>query len=132
MASTSRGTSGITYDVNSFQNRLNALRSKFVANGSITAADWNELISLWNTFNDHTHNVSDLYGIRDYGDGLGNPGYADAGNYEYETLYGPSNLNGDIGSVQSDTIIYASKQNELSNALGGGANHYHGWDDRSS
>lgn len=133
MPAVSRGTSGINnYDVNSFQSTINALRAKFVATGSITAADWNSLISLWNTFNDHAHNVSDLYGIWDYGDGLNNPGYAQAGSYESDGMYAPSGLNADIGGVGSGDIITASKQNELANALGGGANHYHGWDDRSS
>lgn len=132
MASVTRTSGGVTYDANAFQNRLNALRSKFVADGMITAADFNELVSLWNIFNDHQHSISDLYGIKDYGDGSGNPGYSTSGNYEADYLYTPSGLAGDVGGVGVGNIIYASTQNALSNALGGGANHYHGWDDRSS
>lgn len=133
MPAVGRGTSGINnYDVNWFQGVINNLRANFVANGYITASDMNTLIYLWNVFNDHAHNVSDLYGIWDYGDGLGNPGYSGSGNYEADGLYGPSNLWGDIGGVGAGDIIYASKQNELAGALGGGANHYHGWDDRSA
>lgn len=132
MPAVARGTSGINnYDVNWFQGVINNLRNNFVSTGYITASDMNTLIYLWNVFNDHSHNVSDLYGIQNYGDGLGNPGYSGSGNYESDGMYGPSNLVGDIGGVSAGDIVYASKHNELISAMGSGANHYHGWDDRS-
>lgn len=213
MATRSQGTSGINnFDVNWFQSVINNLRGNFVANGYITAYEMNTLIYLWNVFNDHSHNVRDLWGIWNYGDGVGNGysvfagyyrldyayrsttswgstydyetgsfygsvdscyaqynalpnpksvGYDDgygnisytdyykaitggpspvygtayynggAGDYNDKGLYGPSNLIGDIGGVSAGDIVYASKQNELANALGAGANHYHGWDDRT-
>lgn len=136
MASRGVGTSGINnYDVNWFQSVINNLRASMVVNNTITASDINTLIYLWNVFNDHGHNVTDLFGIHDYGDGLGNPGYAGAGSggsVEGDSLYGPSGISGDVGGVSNVDFITAWKHNDIRNTMAGGANHYHGWDDRSS
>lgn len=133
MASRTITSTGINggYDVAASQNTINYLKGVMVQNARINVADINSLISLWNSFNDHTHGLQDRYGIKDFGNT--NPsGYAtDPGSYENDTTGGPS-LNGDIGGVGSGGVIYASKINELVNAVSGGASHYHGWDDRSS
>ena len=125
-------SSGINggYDVTGSQNTINYLKGTMVAGAKIYASDINALISLWNSFNGHTHGISDLYGIKNFGN-TNPPGYSTNGNYENDTTGGPT-LNGDIGGVGQGGLIYASKVNELVNALSGQGNHYHGWDDRSS
>lgn len=134
MAARGIGTSGINnYDVNWFQQVINNLRGAMVSGNTVNSGDINTLVYLWNVFNDHSHNVSDLYGVQDYGDGVGNPGYAGGGgSIEYEGVYGPSGITGDIGGVSSADVITAWKHNDIRNTMAGGASHYHGWDDRSS
>ena len=134
MPSTTRYTGGINnYDVNWFQNVINDLRNQFVQDGTISAWHMNNLLTLWNVFNDHTHSISDIYGIHDYGDGLGNPGYSGTGSYEYESTYGPSNVSGDVGGVTGDVdVITSGKHNEIRDRLAAGGSHYHGWDDRGA
>lgn len=120
------------YDVGGSQNTINYLKGVMVAGAKINASDINSLISLWNSFNGHTHGIQDRYGIKDFGN-TNPPGYAGPpdGSYENDTTGGPS-LNGDIGGVGSGGTITAGKINELVNAFAGQGSHYHGWDDRSS
>lgn len=115
------------------QGTINTLKSVMTTGSIIYASHVNSLITLWNNFNGHTHTISDLYGIRDYGDGVGNPGYAGSpGSIESDTSGGPVGLNGDIGGVAVGGSITAAKHNELRNAVAGQLSHYHSWDDRSS
>lgn len=132
MAQRTIASSGINggYDVGGSQGTINYLKGAMVAGAKVYASDVNALISLWNSFNGHTHGISDLYGIKNFGN-TNPPGYSTDGNYENDTTGGPT-LNGDIGGVGSGGTIAASKVNELVNAVAGGASHYHGWDDRSS
>lgn len=125
-------SSGINggYDVTSSQNTINALKGTMISGARIYASDVNALISLWNSFNGHTHGISDLYGIKDFGNT--NPsGYSTDGNFESDTTGGPG-LNGDIATISQGGTIYASKINELVSAVSGGASHSHSWDDRTS
>lgn len=111
---------------------ITTLQAAMVPGAKVFASDVNSLIGLWNTFNSHTHGVTDLYGIWDYGDGYGNPGYAaPPGSTEPTTTDAP-NLSGDIGTVTSGSVVTASKANELVTAFSGQVSHTHQWTDRTS
>lgn len=126
---TSGGING-GYDVGGSQTIINYLKSVMVAGNKINVSDVNSLISLWNNFNGHTHSISDLYGIYNYGN-TNPPGYSSSGSFENDTSNGP-NLSGDIGAVSSGGTITAAKINELISAMSGQANHSHTWNDRAS
>ena len=110
---------------------ITALKAAMVTGATVLASDVNALISLWNAFNSHTHGVTDLYGIYDFGN-INPPGYAGPpGSSEPTTTAGP-NLVGDIGTVVVGGLITASKANELVTAFAGKASHTHQWTDRTS
>lgn len=110
---------------------ITALQAAIVPGAKIFASDINSLINLWNAFNSHTHGVSDLYGIYDFGN-TNPPGYAGPpGSSEPTTTAGP-NLNPDIAVVSVGDIVLAAKANELVSAFAGQASHTHQWTDRTS
>jgi hypothetical protein len=114
------------------QATINTLKSVMVQGAVIYAVHVNSLITLWNNFIGHSHTISDLYGIKEFGNT--NPsGYAGSpGSSESDTTGAPVGLNGAIGGVSQGQAISHSKYNELRNAVAGQLAHYHTWDDRAS
>ena len=83
MAVTTRSSTGINggYDVTNAQNTINYLKAVMVTGAKINASDVNSLISLWNSFNGHTHGLTDLWGLKEYGNT--NPGFYYSLGYWY-------------------------------------------------
>lgn len=132
MATRSVTTSGINggYNVAASQGVIDTLKVNMASGKVIYASDINSLISLWNSFNGHTHGISDLYGIKNFGNT--NPsGYSTNGNYENDTT-DAANLSADISGVGQGSLVYAAKVNELVTAFSGRGNHSHTWADRTS
>ena len=132
MATRSVTTSGINggYNVAASQGVIDTLKVNMASGKVIYASDINSLISLWNSFNGHTHGISDLYGIKNFGNT--NPsGYSTNGNYENDTT-DAANLSADISGVGQGSLVYAAKVNELVTAFRGRGNHSHTWADRTS
>jgi hypothetical protein len=121
---TSTGING-GYDITGGQNTINYLKGVMVAGAKVYAADVNSLIALWNSFNSHTHGITDAYQLATYGNNGDRNNY-----YENDTTNGP-NLNGDIGLISNTTVISSAKINELVNGVANGANHSHTWSDRT-
>lgn len=135
MAQVARTTSGmISPGTTEIQNRINALRARFTSGEFISAADINELYSIFITFNDHYHQTSDL-------------AYSAFGNtYATGTFYdtNPENTgrmidargyrgsvdDGGPGYVSAGSVVTAAYHTALKNMIEGANNHYHDIDDR--
>ena len=62
-----RATGGISGGAATLQSIITTLKNNMALGKSITAADINQLIITYNSWINHTHNVSDLRGIDNYG-----------------------------------------------------------------
>ena len=144
MATITSATGGMVNPASAdLQSTINSLLTSVNTGEVVTADQINSIVSLYNSFIGHVHSVSDLYGIFNYGDGLGTP-YSSSGNYEYKNTgtaadyyywdangfyvaAGFSTLNG----VSSGDTITAVKHNELANTINGVQGHFHEWNDRT-
>ena len=109
------------------------LRSKLVSGRIVYAADINQLISLWNRFNDHYHRTDDLYGIDNYGN-VGSYGGGGAYDYANEPTYrlqDGGGWYGDQGGVSTSTVFSASLHNEFAARFNSTNGHAHLFDDRT-
>lgn len=108
------------------------LRSKLVAGRIIYATDINQLISLWNRFNDHYHRADDLYGVDNYGNvGRYGGGAYDYGNEPSYRLQDNGGWNADQGGVDTNTTFSAALHNEFAARFNSANGHYHQFDDRT-
>lgn len=135
MATLTKNTSGMV-NYSTVQDLLTTLLTNINSGNLITATDINNLIQAYNTFIGHYHTIDDLYGIWNYGDGLGTP-YSSAGNYENSDPSGTLLLSGGSGAssvsgVAAGDSITATKHNEIRDVVVALNNHYHTWDDRTS
>jgi len=110
------------------------LRTKLVAGRIIYASEINQLINLWNRFNDHYHRADDLYGIDNYGN-VGSYGGGGAYDTTNEATYrlqdsGVGNA-GDMGTVSTSDTFSASKHNEMADKFNSANGHKHYFDDRT-
>jgi hypothetical protein len=130
MATRTINTSGAT---NLDQATINTLKNEMVSGAIIRASHFNSLITLWNNFRNHTHTINDLYGIRDFGDGIGNTaGYSDAGSTETDTTSVATSNGSELAGVSVGTTITSTKHNEIRGAFASQLSHLHTWDDRIS
>ena len=112
---------------------LRDLRSKLVSGRIVYAADINQLINLWNRFNDHYHRADDLYGIDNYGNvGSYGGGAYDTGNEATYRLQdsGVSNA-ADMSTISTSDVFTAAKHNEMSARFNSTNGHKHYFDDRT-
>jgi hypothetical protein len=115
---------------NSIKSRIIGLRANFVQNKVVTASDLNGIIQIWNEFNNHTHNLQDVYGTKSYGN-INPPSYpvfpgrAEMTNSVFSSLIGTT-----IGTVGSSDKVSSQKHNEIRFKLSSGMNHSHLWQDR--
>lgn len=96
--------------------------------GSVaSAATINSLLALWRSFNDHYHQTSDLWS-----NGFGNASpYPGGDNYDTN----PENTSRMGGTEPANVVagdtIYATKHEEIKNAMLGSNGHSHTIDDRT-
>ena len=111
------------------------LRTKLVAGRIIYASEINQLINLWNRFNDHYHRADDLYGIDNYGNvaSYGGTGAYDTQNEATYRLQDSGVTNaGDMSTVSTSETFSASKHNEMVDRFNSANGHKHSFDDRTS
>jgi hypothetical protein len=131
MATITSATGGMVSPSSSdLQSTITSLLSSVNTGQVVTADQINSIVSLYNSFLNHYHGISDLYGIFNYGDGLGTP-YSSAGDYEADSTSGPTTTYGTLTGVSAGDSITASKHNEMANYINGIQGHYHTWDDRT-
>lgn len=82
--SVNRGTTGMNVSggVSALQARITLLKLKMVPIAKITAADFNELVAIYDRWEDHTHSHNDLTGIDSFGDCAT---YGGSGTYIWRT-----------------------------------------------
>lgn len=129
-------TNGIDGGITSMQSTLNTLASKMSTGNIIYASDVSALYNLFSTFENHQHIVDDLYGIYNFGDGTGNPGYSSDGSYYYpatSTAISNYSLSGfNSSAVQTGQTILATTAANLAEDYSNGLSHYHQWTDTDS
>jgi hypothetical protein len=108
-------------------NKLNLIQSGSI----IYATDINDIISTYNSFLTHFHQISDLYGIFNFGDGLGSP-YSGSGNFEADSSSAATYPSSSITTISTNDTILVSKHNQMASAINGIQGHNHTWDDRTS
>jgi hypothetical protein len=132
MATITRYTQGMSSPSSGdLQTTIDTLFSNIAAGKIVYAGDINSLISTYNSFLNHYHVIDDLYGIQDYGDGLGSP-YSSAGNYETDTSSVGIMTYSTMSTISAGDTFTADKHNEMVNYINGIQGHYHTWDDRTS
>ena len=64
-----RGTTGmyVSGGMSALQSRITALKNKMKPNLKVTAADFNELVAIYNRWEDHYHGHNDLRGVDTFG-----------------------------------------------------------------
>lgn len=134
MAQTERSASSITYtNSGTAASTISSLQSAIAAGAVIQAAHINSIITLFNNFLSHYHTYTDLYGIYNFGDGTGNPGYASTpGSSETDNTSSPVSMPSAAANTSSGSTITASKYNEAVNLANNLRSHYHTIDDRTS
>lgn len=110
------------------------LRTKLVAGRIIYASEINQLINLWNRFNDHYHRADDLYGIDNFGN-VGSYGGSGAYDTTNEATYrlqdsGVANA-GDMSTISTSEVFSAGKHNEMAAKFNSSNGHKHYFDDRT-
>jgi hypothetical protein len=112
---------------------LRSLRDRLVAGRIIYASDINDLIALWNRFNDHYHRTDDLYGIDNYGNvgSYGGGGVYDYANEPTYRMQDNGGWNADQGYVNTNTVFSAGLHNEFAARFNSANGHGHLFDDRT-
>jgi len=126
-----RTTTGMTVDggQSTLQGRITTLRNKMLPNLKATAADFNELVAIYNRWEDHTHSHNDLIGI----DTFGNIStYGASGTYVWRTS---SSVNGALNSAASVNVgdqISVGDINNIINDINAIRTHTHSTTDSQS
>lgn len=128
MATTERWAKALNWTNSGSQaGEIASLRAAIQSGNTIYANDLNRIGTLINNMNGHYHTYDDAYQLATYGNN------GDRNNY-----YRDTNTNGlDSGptsaptNTASDTLITASRHNELRDAINVIAWHSHGVDDRT-
>ena len=137
MPQVNRVTSGIqgVGGVASLQSLITTLQNNMALNKSITASDVNQLISAYNSWQDHHHNTDDLKGI----DTFGNLSvYGGGGKYTgSKNASDAKNTGGTLFSAQALLVVIAnnvldSDVNAIINSINAIRNHLHTIDDITS
>ena len=115
------------------ENLLRSLRSRLVSGRIIFASDINDLISLWNRFNDHYHRADDLYGIDNFGNEqkYGADGRYDIANEHTQRLQNNGGWTSDQGGVNTSIVFTAGLHNEFAARFNSANGHAHLFDDRT-
>lgn len=130
MPSVERTTSGmIDPSTATIQGTIDGLRIPLAIGSVVSAATINSLLAMWRSFNDHYHQTGDLFG-----DGYGNTGSYAAGANNWDT--NPENTSRMGGTEPVDVVagdtIYATKHEEIKNAILTSNGHFHTIDDRTA
>ena len=123
-----RTTSGmVDPSSGTIQTTIDSLRAPLASGSVVYASTINSLLAMWRSFNDHYHQTSDLWSI-----GEGNLGtYPGGENYDTNPE-NTSRMGGtEPADVEAGTIIYATKHEEIKNAMLGSNGHSHTIDDRT-
>lgn len=128
MPQIARTTSGmVDPSSGTIQATIDILKVSMGVGSVASAATINSLLALWRSFNDHYHQTADLWSS-----GYGNASPYPAGD-NYDT--NPENTSRMGGTEPADvevgTIIYATKHEEIKNAMLGSNGHSHTIDDRT-
>lgn len=134
MAQTERSATSLTYtDSGTAAATIASLQSSIASGAIVRASHINSIITLFNNFLSHYHTYTDLYGIYNFGDGTGNPGYAsDPGSSETDNTSVPVSMPSSVSGVSIGNSITAAKYNEAVNLANNLRSHYHTIDDRTS
>ena len=128
MPQIARTTSGmIDPNTETIQATIDVLKISMGVGSVASAATINSLLALWRSFNDHFHSTSDLWSS-----GYGNASpYPGGDNYDTNPE-NTSRMGGtEPADVEAGTIIYATKHEEIKNAMLGSNDHSHTIDDRT-
>lgn len=111
-----------------------SLRTAIQSGGLIYANDLNRIATLINNMNGHYHNYTDAYQLATFGAGYGNwPGAGDRNNYyESKNTNGIDSVTAVSTNTAAETIVTATRHNELRDAINNIRSHYHTIDDRTA
>jgi len=131
MAQTPR-TSGTSNGVGSYGALVSTLRTNGAVGSSISATDWNDLITALNDFITHTHDVTDYTQQITFGDGVGGSNtFTNEVTNQPITTFGGGSLTS-ITSVSAGDTITVVKKNQMRLLAESLDDHYHTWDDDPS
>ena len=124
-----RTTSGmIDPSTETIQATIDSLRAPLASGSVVYAATINSLLAMWRSFNDHYHQTADLWST-----GFGNTRTSPDGD-NYDT--NPENTSRMGGTEPADVevgdTIYATKHEEIKNAMLQANGHFHTIDDRAA
>jgi hypothetical protein len=129
MATTERNSKGTFFTGSGgHAAEIASLRGSVVSDSVIYANDINRIATLINNLNGHYHSYDDAYQLATYGNTGDRTDY-----YLYDvTTSGPDAVNTVGTSTAADTLIEATRHNELANAINELKQHFHTIDDRTS
>jgi len=104
--------------------QMDTLLSKFTTGQIIRRSDVQLMLDYYADFRTHTHSLTDISRLKTFGNTGSSSSASDAtGN--------PTNLNGTPGDPAVNSLVTASKHNEIRNALNSIRAHIHQWTDNN-
>ena len=128
MPTITRTTSGMMNPAsNDIKSSITAAKANFVSGNTIQAADFNGVIGMWLSWNDHYHETSD-YSFEQYGNTPSTGTYY-AQDPDYTSPLGNVSGGVDMIPVVAGEVITAAKHEEMRANFNSANDHTHYWDD---
>jgi hypothetical protein len=129
MATTERNSKGTFFTGSAgLGGEIASLRGSVTSDSLIYASDINRIATLINNLNGHYHSYDDAYQLATYGNTGDRTDY-----YLYDVTTSAPDAVQTVGtSTAADTLIEATRHNELANAINELKQHFHTIDDRTS
>jgi hypothetical protein len=129
MATTERNSKGTFFTGSAgLGGEIASLRGSVTSDSLIYASDINRIATLINNLNGHYHSYDDAYQLATYGNTGDRTDY-----YQYDVTTSAPDAVQTVGtSTAADTLIEATRHNELANAINELKQHFHTIDDRTS
>jgi hypothetical protein len=129
MATTERNSKGTFFTGSAgIAGEIASLRGSVSSDSLIYANDINRIAALINNLNGHYHSYDDAFQLPTYGNTGDRSEY-----WTYDkTTSGPDQVTTVGTSTAADTVIQATRHNELANSVNTLREHYHTIDDRTA